>query len=137
MAEVKKTTAKTPAKVPQDRKPKAEPEKVFIPEETPGWHLLKPFSEVPVWDQGPIMAIVEDLSSRLHSGDGEGTEEVEIANTGDMLSIIGGLAKALRAVANDPDEYTRFVSGKDGLTNAANLGFAWARQLGESEASAS
>lgn len=135
MAEAK-TPAKTAAKkvtpkAPQDRKPKAEEaEKPFIPEEVPGWHLLKPFSEVPVWDQAPIISIVEELQ-------GGAAEGAVIDARGEMVNLIGKLAKALLSVAKDTDEYTKFVSGRDGLQNAANLAFGWVRNLGESEASES
>jgi hypothetical protein len=135
-APAKTTKAKATPKAPQDRKPKAEEEAPFIPEETPGWHLLRPFAEVPVWDQAPIMALVEEISEAA-SKKGKPGEEVELSNTSDMLGVVGSLAKALLSVAIDPVEYTKFVSGREGLQNATNLGFAWVRQMGESEASES
>lgn len=132
MAEAKTPAKKTTTpKAPQDRKPKAaEAEKPFIPEEVPGWHLLRPFSEVPVWDQAPIISIVESLQM--------GGKEGEVLEAkGDMVKMIGELAKALLTVAIDEEAYTKFVSGRDGLQNAANLAFGWVRNLGESEASES
>lgn len=48
-----------PAK-PQDRKEKIVKEFTIRPEETPGWDLMKPIDEIPVWDQIPLVSMLQD-----------------------------------------------------------------------------
>src|SRR6476620_2601705 len=93
----------TSKKVPQDRKPKAE--KIVRPQDTPGFNLLKSTDEVPVWDQAPLLALVNELM-----GDGEAGEEVEI-DENVALRLMGEIARAMVPWAIDQKEFTKFCSG--------------------------
>lgn len=118
---------KPAAKKPQDRKPKAE--KINRPEDTPGFNLLKPFDQVPVWDQGPLLSLVHEIQ-----GDAKDGEELEL-DENEVIRLIGPLGKALLPMAKDPDEFTKFASGKQAASNIMNLAFAWMAAMGEGESS--
>ena len=119
----------TAPRKPQDRKQKT----VAGPAEHPeGWDLLKPFDQVPVWDQTELLEIVKPLM-----GDAEpGTEEDGKGQSIDLMTfdtrIVGVLARKLADMAVDRDVYLAFVSGPGALVRAVNLGVAYAGQLGES-----
>lgn len=119
-----KTTTRKPAarKAPQDRKTKA-PAKAF-PEQIPGWDLLRPFAEIPVWDQAELYAAAVHLS------------EMHDAGTIDQIKMVGSLAKAMLPFAVDEDEFLAFVSGPQAMLNAAPLVMAWAEQMGKAVNSA-
>lgn len=115
------------AKQPADRKPKKE-EIVTDISETPGWHLLKDISEVPVWDQTDLLNLMQEAAATEEESKEAGVKTYDV-------SIIGKLAKALLQFAHDPEEYTKFVSGSKGLQNAMTLAMAWVGQMGESVSS--
>ena len=110
----------TEPRKPQDHKAKAVPDK-----KPDGWELLKPFADVPVWDQTDLIAIVQPLMASERK---EG-EEVDMASFD--LRLIGELAKRLKDFAVDEDAYVRFVSGPGALERAMNLGMAYVELLGE------
>lgn len=115
-------------KVPQDRKPKAVPKE---PEHPVGWDLLKPFSEVPVWDQAELMEIIKPLTA---TAEDEGSDE-ERALSFDTR-VVGQLAKWLLEYATvDGVALTKVFSGRGALERAIRLGVAYAEELGESEPS--
>lgn len=139
---VKKTTTRKP---PADRKPKAE--KPLSPEETPGWNLMKPMSDIPVWDQTPLIAL---LQTAFTDSDKEGKSDEEIdamseeewnlysakkaAKSKDRdfdVNIIGDLAKALIPYAVDEKAYNDFCSGAGAMGRVMNLAMAWVGQMGE------
>lgn len=114
------TVPKT-AKTPADRKPKAvEVEEITNPEDVPGWNLLKPMSEIPVWEQTPLIALMQDA---FESSEQDGSSF--------SIDLVGQLAKALAVHALDEAEYTKFVSGPGALERAMNLAMAWVGQMGE------
>jgi hypothetical protein len=116
-------TTKTPPKAPQDRKPKAAPvEEPLSPEEVPGWELMKPMSEIPVWEQTPLIAILQSAF--------EDTKEEGEAQSFD-INLIGELAKEMSAHAVDAEAYRKFVSGAGAMERAMNLAMAWVGQMGE------
>lgn len=126
MATEKKKTKSTKGpqpKAPQDRKRKKD--KMPRPEDTPGFNLLKPFDEVPVWDQGPLLELVAELQ-----GDAEDGTDIELSQA-DIVKFLGPIAKALLPMARDEEEFTKFASGKKGAENVMNLAFAWMAALGE------
>lgn len=102
------------------------------PPKPAGWELLKPFDQVPVWEQTDLIALVQPLIP-----DSTDEAEVELDLKSIDLSIIGELAKRLQDYAVDKDAYIRFVSGPGALDRAIDLGMAYAIQLGESGRSAS
>lgn len=115
--------AKTP-KTPQDRKPKAaEVETPLSPEEVPGWELMKPMSEIPVWEQTPLIALLQDA---IEDGDDEGNGKKSFS-----VNIIGEMSKAMIPYALDEAAYTKFVSGSGAMERAMNLAMAWVGQMGE------
>ena len=141
----------TVPKKPQDHKPKEEPKP--RPEDTPGWDLMRPLEEIPVWEQLPLIEILGDLEDDA-DGDKEEilaaakakaaeenrtfTEEDEKqalkGHTGKSrsfnLAIVSKLSKALMDYAVDPEEYRKFASGPGALSRTTNLAFAWVgRQL--------
>lgn len=119
----KKTT--TPRK-PQDRKPKAV---VVDITKTPGWDLLTPMSDIPVWDQTPLIDLVRGaMKGEQQEANGEVSFE---------MSAVGEIAKALLPFAVDQAEYTKFVSGPGALEKAMTLAMAWVGQMGESSSSES
>lgn len=122
-------TAPKKAKKPSDRKKKGE-DKAPRPEDTPGWHLLKPFDEVPVWDQGPLLALVYELQ-----GDAEDGSEIELSSS-DVINYLGPIAKALLPMTTDEEAFTKFASGREGASNVMQLAFAWMASLGEEKSSA-
>lgn len=140
-------TKKTP-KAPQDHQPKAEPK--ARPEDTPGWNLMKPMSDIPVWDQIPLiqqLSVLQDESDEASlkdkerakkaagdSWDEEAYDEAEHATSMRSfdLSLIGDMIKKLRECAVDADAFTKFVSGAGAMDRAMNLAFAWVGQMGES-----
>lgn len=112
------------AKTPADRQPKAiEVETPLSPEETPGWDLMKDMADIPVWDQTPLLAMLQEAFD-----DGE---EAENGNKSFSVNIVGDLAKALIPHAKDVDAYTAFVSGPGALERAMGLAMAWVGQMGE------
>jgi len=116
-------TTKTPPKAPQDRKPKAAPvEEPLSPEEVPGWDLMKPMSEIPVWDQTPLIAVLQSAF--------DDTEEEGETRSFD-INLIGELAKAMSVHAIDEAAYLKFVSGAGAMERAMNLAMAWVGQMGE------
>lgn len=113
---------------PQDHlPPKNEPVEQPKPD---GWDLLKPFDQVPVWEQTDLIAIVQPLMPDVDP-DG-GVSEIEIDLKTIDLTIVGQLAKRLQDFAVAPDAYRDFVSGPGALERAIELGLAYAIQLGES-----
>lgn len=66
-------------KKPTDRLPKADTveEIVIRPEETPGWELMKPIEEVPVWDQVPLVATLQEAMTEAED---KAREKFEDAN---------------------------------------------------------
>lgn len=122
-------TTKTPPKAPQDRKPKAATvDEPLSPEEVPGWELMKPMSEIPVWEQTPLIAILQKAV--------EGAEVDGEVQTFD-INVIGELAKALIPYAIDEAAFIKFVSGAGAMERAMQLAMAWVGQMGEFESSAS
>lgn len=120
-------------KKPQDRLAPSQPAANTAEQEHPeGWELLKPYDEVPVWEQLELVEIVKPL---IPKGVEPG-QSVELDLNSIDLSIIGNLAKKLQDFAVDPGAYLSFVSGPQGLTHAMDLGIAYAMQLGESGRSA-
>lgn len=127
MATDKKKASK--AKAPQDRKPKKE-KKVRV-EDTPGFSLLKPFSEVPVWDQTPLLKAVYKLQGAAKEGD-----ELEVDMDDDaMIDLVGQLGQALVPIAINEDEYVKFASGPTAAQRVMELAMAWASALGEAKSS--
>ena len=123
-----KTTPK--AKAPQDRKPKAAPvEEPLSPEEVPGWELMKPMSEIPVWEQTPLIALLQSAF--------ETSEEEEGSISSFSIDLVGQMAQAMIPYAIDQAAYTKFVSGPGALNRAMNLAMVWVGQMGEFESSES
>lgn len=122
MTAPKKPQDHLPAKTADAEEPKPE-----------GWDLMKPFDQVPVWDQVDLIEIVKPLIPN----DAKDGERVEIDLQNVDLRIIGELAKRLQDFALDRESYLTFMSGPDALNHAVTLGIAYAMQLGESERSAS
>lgn len=120
------TAKKTAPKKPQDRQPKAEP--VVKPEDTPGFDLLRPFDEIPVWEQTPLIALLAELYDKF--GDDARAEGESLA-INDQLEVVGRLAKLLLEYAVDPIEFTKFASGRNALDRVTNLAMAWIGDLGE------
>jgi hypothetical protein len=119
----------TTPKKPQDHLPKG-----GDPDEKPaGWELLKPFDQVPVWDQTELIEIVKPI---LKDGQDEGSDEKGIDIQNFDVRIVGELAKKLQDFALDRDAFLAFVSGPGALERAISLGVAYSMQLGESERSA-
>lgn len=121
-ATARKTPARRPA-APQDRKPKAAPK--VLPEQIPGWDLLKPFAEIPVWDQTDMFDALQDFLEEFEAG------------TLSEMKFVGGVARELLPFAVDEDEFLRFISGPRGLHNATPLVMAWVEQMGKLSPSAS
>ena len=120
----------TSRKTPQDRKPKAEtvvPMK--RPQDTPGFELLKPIDEVPVWDQAPLLHLVNQLM-----GDAKAGEEVELDESMALL-LMGDIAKAMLPWSTDQAAFTKFCSGKGAIQRVMELAMAWTAVLGEDESS--
>lgn len=119
------TTAK---KTPQDRKPKAE--KIVRPQDVAGFDLLLSIDDVPVWDQAPLLALVQKLSS---SADEEsGTIDMDES---DAIIIIGQVGKAMLPFAIDQKKFTKFCTGRDALQRIMDLAMAWTSVLGEDKSS--
>lgn len=112
-------TAKTPA----DRKPKAAEVETPSPEEVPGWDLMKPMSDIPVWEQTPLLALLQDA---LDDGD-----DAEAGKKSFSVNVIGEMSKAMIPYAKDEAAYTKFVSGTGAMERAMNLAMAWVGQMGE------
>jgi hypothetical protein len=119
----------TSRKTPQDRKPKAEAVVPPRPQDTEGYSLLKPIDEVPVWDQAPLLSLVNQLM-----GDAKPGEEVELDESVALL-LLGDIAKAMLPWTVDKDEFTKFCSGKGAIQRVMNLAMAWTAALGEGESS--
>jgi hypothetical protein len=119
-----KATPKTAPKAPQDRKPKAAPvEEPLSPEEVPGWALMKPMSEIPVWEQTPLVAL---LQTAFESSEEEGTDVSSFS-----IDLVGKMAQAMIPYAIDEAAYIKFVSGAGALQRAMDLAMAWVGQMGE------
>jgi hypothetical protein len=142
----------TAPKKPQDRKPKAEDIPAFDITETPGWDLLKPLEEVPVWDQTDLLAILQDIYSEsekenearlkeINKGlEAEGRKPLkklpENEKSQDFdIRLIGTLAKAIQPYAKDDAAFLKFVSGAGAMERSAELAMAWVGQMGESTSS--
>ena len=143
----KKTPApkKAAPKKPTDRKVKGESSTkpaVIAPEETPGWDLLRSFEEVPVWDQMPLIALLDEATSDETQ---ELTKSEYAALTPEQrkemkegkrrsvdLETLGSLVKKLKDFAIDEAEYTKFCSGSGAMERSLNLAMAWVGQMGES-----
>lgn len=112
------------------------------PEDTPGWELMRPFEEIPVWEQMPLISMFHKAM-----GESSGMSDEEFANLSveererikkegeerDFdVTILGELAFMLRKFAKDEEEYTKFCSGGGALTRTLNLCMAWVGQMGES-----
>lgn len=124
-------TTTTTRKAPQDHLPPQTTADAEQPHPA-GWDLLKPFDEVPVWDQAELIATVQPILGQLRDaqGDVEGDwVDLDIAKFD--VTVIGRLAKQLTAYAVDEDAYLKFVSGPGALKRAVELGVAYAQQLGE------
>ena len=120
----------TEPKAPQDRKP---PKVKAEPEHPEGWDLLKPFSEVPVWDQAELLEIVKPLAADAQEGEGASPEQR--AQSFDAR-LVGDLAKwLLDRAASDRAGLERLFMGRGALQRAIVLGVAYADELGESEPS--
>jgi hypothetical protein len=122
----------TEPRKPQDRKPKA-PASASEPDHPDGWDLLRPFSEVPVWDQTELLEIVKPMMADARA---EGSAEDQAMSFD--TRIVGQVARMLGerfVVTGRESEYLTFVSGDGALERAVNLGIAYAAQLGESEPS--
>lgn len=119
----------TSRKTPQDRKPKAEAEKIVRPEDTPGFDLLKSIDEVPVWDQAPLLGLVNRLM-----GDAKEGEEIHLDES-EAIQLLGPIAKAMLPWAKDEAAFTRFCSGRNAMQNVMNLAVAWVSVLGEEKSS--
>lgn len=113
-----------PVKQPQDHQPKSDSEDA----KPAGWELLKPFDQVPVWDQTELIAIVQPLLASQEAND-EGKVDFDLATFD--VRVVGHLAQKLQEYATDPDAYLQFVSGPGALVRAMELGIAYATQLGE------
>lgn len=137
----------TPKK-PADRKPKAVEEPKLLPEETPGWDLMKDMSDIPVWDQTPLIQL---LQSAFDDADKKSDEEIDAMTKEEWelyqakegvkeksfdVNIIGELAKGIMPYAKDQAAYTKFVSGPGAMERAMTLAMAWVGQMGESGSSA-
>jgi hypothetical protein len=152
MATAPKTTTtrkKAAPKAPADRLPKAE-EMVVRPEETPGWELMKDLNDIPVWEQTPLVSMLQNV---LTDGEDEKLSDEEIDAMTDEefeaydkqrklnrvktfdVNIIGQFAKALIPYAKDEAAFTKFVSGPAAMEKAMNLAMAWVGQMGESSSS--
>lgn len=139
-AAAKKTTPKTPT----DRKPKAKAAAPAVTraEETPGWELLKPFETIPVWDQMPLIALLDaatsDETRNLTKAEyaaltPEERKEMDEGRRASIdITILGDLTKKLKDFAIDEDEYTKFCSGSGAMQRSLNLAMAWVGQMGES-----
>lgn len=120
----------TSKKTPQDRKPKAEKvEKIQRPQDTPGFNLLKSIDEVPVWDQAPLLSLVNELI-----GDAKEGEEIKV-DEGRAINLMGEMARAMLPWAVDTQQFIKFVSGKGAMERVMNLAMAWTSALGEGESS--
>jgi hypothetical protein len=119
----------TSRKTPQDRKPKAAEVIPPRPQDTEGFSLLKPIDEVPVWDQAPLLSLVNQLM-----GDAKPGEEVELDESVALL-LMGDIAKAMLPWSVDQKEFTKFCSGKGAIQRVMNLAMAWTSVLGEGESS--
>lgn len=136
----------TPKK-PADRKPKnVEKPQIDDVTQVPGWELLRPFEEIPVWEQTPLIATLEEA---MDNGVAEVskeqyakmTEEEREAYNKDVeekglrksfdIEIIGKLAFKLMDYAIDKDDYLKFASGKGAMQRTMNLAMAWVGQMGE------
>lgn len=114
-------------RTPQDRKPKAEP--IVRPEDTPGFDLLKPIDEVPLWDQAPLLGLVQ----RLHGqADEDGNVEMD---QDEAIPLLGQIAHSMLPFAVNEKEFTKFCSGKDALQRVMDLSTAWVATLGEEKSS--
>jgi len=128
MATDKKKNSKP--KAPQDRKPKKAKE--TRPQDVPGFHLLKPFAEVPVWEQTPLLKIIYRLQGDAQEGD-----DISIDMDNDeMIDLVGALGRALVPIAINEEEYIKFASGPDAAQRVMELSMAWAAALGEAKSSA-
>lgn len=139
-AAAKKTAA---PKKPSDRKAKGEPEVASLrPEDTPGWELLKPIADIPIWDQMPLISLLrtatedsEELSkeeyAKLSVEERKEYNEKQEHRSFD-IQILGDLALKLRDFAVDEDAYTKFCSGPRAMERSLNLAMAWVGQMGES-----
>lgn len=141
------TAPKTTTRKPADRKPKAEETKPLAPEETPGWDLMKPMEEIPVWDQMPLIAMLQDALNDSDKHDKSDEEidamskeewalyqekkSVKSAERSFDVKIIGTLAKALLPYAKDEKDFTKFASGSGAMQRVMNLSMAWVGQMGE------
>jgi hypothetical protein len=125
----KKKSTKGPApKAPQDRKPKKQ--KAERPEDVPGFDMLRPMSDVPIWDQTPLLGLVAQLT------DSAGKDGKIDMDEKDAIPLLGMIAKAMLPFAKDEDAFTKFCSGKDALQRVMDLAMAWVAALGEDESSA-
>jgi hypothetical protein len=129
MATDKKKKNNPKPKAPQDRKRK-EPKKSRV-EDTLGFNLLKPFAEVPVWDQTPLLKIIYKLQGEAKEGD-----DVEVDMDDEtMIDLVGELGRALTPIAINIDDYVKFASGPNAAQKVMELAMAWASALGEAKSS--
>lgn len=135
MPPAKKTTPKAPS---DHLAPKEKPR----PEDTPGWDLLKDFSDIPVWDQTPLIALIQSVSddakpisdeeyNKMSPKERDAYNADRENHSSFDVNILGEIALALRPFAKDDADYVKFVSGKGALERAMNLGMAWVGQMGE------
>jgi hypothetical protein len=136
------------AKLPSDRQPKAEAP--LSPEETFGWELMKPMSDIPVWDQMPLIDLLQTAFNDSDSKNKKSDEEIDAMSKEEWelyqeklksqersfdVRIIGDLAKALLPYAVDEAAYTKFASGAGAMQRVMTLAMAWVGQMGESGSS--
>jgi hypothetical protein len=131
-------------KKPADKKPAQQPK--IAPEEVPGWDLMRPLDEVPVWEQTELVAILQeamdDATPEIDETLLEGLtpnqrikkeEELKKAAVSSSLDIriIGKLGQAIKPYARDEAAYVKFVSGSGAMERTMNLAMAWVGQMGE------
>lgn len=133
--------AKAAPKKPADRKAKGETKIATRPEEVRGWDLLKSFEEIPVWDQMPLIKLLDDatadastdLSKEEYAAltPEERKEMKEGKRTSIDITILGDLALKLKDFAVDEEAYVKFCSGSGAMQRAIELAMAWVGQMGE------
>jgi hypothetical protein len=132
------------AKLPSDRKAPAE--KPLAPEETPGWELMRPMHEIPVWEQTPLIGLLQGAFEDSKPENKKTDEEIDAMTKEEWelyqakqagqernfdINIIGDLAKALIPYSVDEKAYRDFCSGAGAMQRVMTLAMAWVGQMGE------
>lgn len=133
---------KSTPKKPSDRKAKNQPPS--RPQDTLGWHLMKPMDEIPVWDQMPLIAMlhdalddseVDEMSTEEFANLTPEERKAKIDEAGESrnfdITVLGKLAFELKKFAVNEEEYVKFCSGSGALERSLNLAMAWVGQMGE------